>query len=229
MLDVAEQISALIDAAVPPLTTDEIRARVQRRDRRRQIAALGVGILVAASILGFIASTTRSTDDHPPRIAIATPTTVPVARPPVGSTIGMLEIDAIGLRTDVREGIDGATLRRGPGHDPRSAMPGQTGIVVINGHSTIYSHPFLDLDVLEPGTFISLTTPRGRFEYSVVRQVRVNPEDLDATVRASDAALALVTYAPKGSSQFRLVVFARAAGATGFSGVAGGPDSSVGN
>ena len=110
------------------------------------------------------------------------------------------------------EGIDTANLRRGPGHDPRSPLPGAPGDTVIWGHSTIYSHPFLHLNELRKGDTISLTRSGDRFAYTVTQARRVDPPDLDRTIHDSNASLTLVTFAPLGSKRQRLVVSARSTG-----------------
>ena len=48
-------------------------------------------------------------------------------------------------------------LKRGPGHYPHSAAPGEDGNVAVAGHRTTYGAPFFDLDALAAGDRLDLT------------------------------------------------------------------------
>ena len=48
--------------------------------------------------------------------------------------IGRLEIEKIGLAVMILEGTDNQALRRGVGHIPETALPGESGNVGIAGH-----------------------------------------------------------------------------------------------
>ena len=75
-----------------------------------------------------------------------------------------------GLSAVVVEGNGAGELRRGPGHYPATALPGQRGTVAIAGHRTTYGAPFRHLDDLERGDRIELAMPYGRFTYRVEAQ-----------------------------------------------------------
>ena len=139
----------------------------------------------------------------------STTTAAPELRPAIGTKLGTLRIDAINVRADFFEGTDTATQRKGPGLDPQSARPGEPGTVVIEGHRTTYTHPFVDLDRVHAGDRVDLTTTGALFAYSVEGSRVVKAADLDATLHTSNAALALVTQNPKYSAAQRLVVSAR--------------------
>ena len=61
--------------------------------------------------------------------------------------------------TYVVAGVGREDLKKGPGHYPETPMPGQLGNSAIAGHRTTYGEPFFDLDELEPGDEIIVTTP----------------------------------------------------------------------
>lgn len=74
------------------------------------------------------------------------------------------------------------------------------------GHRTTYGAPFLDLDQLEPGDEVVLTSPAERFVYLVRSVDVVNP---DEPVGASlDPTLVLSTPHPKYASHQELRVTA---------------------
>jgi sortase A len=75
-----------------------------------------------------------------------------------GSPVAILEIPKLGLRQVVFEGTSGGVLRAGPGHRRDTVLPGQAGLSVIMGRHAAYGGPFRDLDLLQPGHEIFLTT-----------------------------------------------------------------------
>jgi sortase A len=113
----------------------------------------------------------------------------------------------------VVEGVGVEDLKKGPGHYPGTAMPGQPGNFVVAGHRTTYGNPFFDLDDLRPGDEVSVTDrQRRQWVYSVVRQEVVSPNakrvlgpDPLGTGRPT---LTLTTCHPRFSNAQRLVVFA---------------------
>jgi sortase A len=85
-----------------------------------------------------------------------------------------LTIPDIALETFVVQGMDDASLRRGPGHDPNSSAPGQ-GNCVIAGHRNVYGSFFYRLDELQSGSLITLENRNGTFNY-IVNEVFVTPD-----------------------------------------------------
>lgn len=90
-----------------------------------------------------------------------------------------LEIPDIGLTTFVVQGWDSAALRRGPGHDPNSSLPGE-GNCAIAGHRNTYGSFFYRLDELLPGAPIIIENREGRFVYAVERLF--STPDTDVTI-----------------------------------------------
>lgn len=85
----------------------------------------------------------------------------------------------------VVQGLDESALRRGPGHDPNSGLPGEAGNCVIAGHRNTYGSWFYRLDELWSGSVIRLKTAKQTFTYTVVEVTTVS--DTDTTVlRAPD-------------------------------------------
>ena len=139
-----------------------------------------------------------------------TPTVGPTAPPsaPEGDAIGHLVIPKIGLDAYVVQGTDDSSLRQGPGHYPATPYPGQRGNAAIAGHRTTYGAPFGDLDQLEGGDLIEITTLQGSFEYRVYDKIVVDPGDfgvLDPDP-ARPATLTLTTCHPKYSASQRLII-----------------------
>ena len=128
--------------------------------------------------------------------------------PELGSGIAIIEAPTIGLRAVVVEGVGVSDLRLGPGHLPRSPLPGQPGNVVISGHRTTYGAPFSRLNELSKGDVIRLVTARGTFDYQVSQQRIVAPTEVSVIAPTRDTRLTLTTCHPKFSAKQRLVVTA---------------------
>ena len=126
--------------------------------------------------------------------------------PDAGTPFGELEIPSIGLDKVLFEGVDVATLKKGPGHMPWTPLPGQPGNAVISGHRTTYGAPFFDLDKVENGDQIIVTTALGKSVYEIRRTIIVAPTDVWVTEEMQGAWLTLTTCNPKYSARQRLVV-----------------------
>ena len=69
----------------------------------------------------------------------------------------------LGLNMVFVNGTDTATLKKGPGRDPRTYMPGEGELIYIAGHRTTYLAPFARIDTLRPGDRVTLRVPYGTF------------------------------------------------------------------
>lgn len=131
-----------------------------------------------------------------------------IEAPPLGEPLGLIEIPAIDVEEAVVEGIGRSELQKGPGHYPHSPLPGRSGNVSIAGHRTTYGAPFGDIDALEGGDEIIVTTPDGVFTYVVAEQHVVDPSDVSVVEHTDDARLTLTTCHPRYSARERLIVVA---------------------
>lgn len=138
--------------------------------------------------------------------------------PQAGEALGTIEIPDIGLTRNIVEGIRRDDLRKGPGHYPGSPLPGQPGNSSIAGHRTTYGQPFYDLDQLEPGDLIKVTTVQGEHFYEVMPYTNddgdevgyfiVDPSQTEVLEDFGDNRLTLTACHPKRSSRQRIVVTA---------------------
>jgi sortase A len=85
-----------------------------------------------------------------------------------GDAIGLLEAPSIGLEQVFVEGDGPLRLKRGPGHDPHTPMPGAAGRSVIDGRLVTYGAPFHRLRDLRNGDVIYVTTSLGRSRFHVI-------------------------------------------------------------
>jgi sortase A len=154
------------------------------------------------------------TEPAPEESGTSAPAAVPLANqnlPAVenGDAIARLEIPSIGVNDIIVAGVGTSDLKKGPGHYPDTPLPGQLGNAAIAGHRTTYGQPFFDVDKLEPGDEIIVTTLSGRFVYRVTGQEIVDPSDYGvvATVNPDVANLTLTSCNPKWTAQQRIVIF----------------------
>jgi sortase A len=146
----------------------------------------------------------------------SSPAPPPAAEP--GSALAVLHIPRLGEQNDeptvVVEGVSTADLKRGPGHIPGTALPGQIGNVVLSGHRTTYGAPFARVDELRPGDAVVVETRDSWFTYSVTGTRVVEPTAVEVTwpvpgqrgATATEALLTLTTCHPRYSARQRLVV-----------------------
>lgn len=142
-------------------------------------------------------------------LAAETPAASPIAPPPPdaaprpsppaptvvvrGSAIGSLSIPRVRLSAIVLHGSDARTLRRGPGHLENTALPGDSGNVVIAGHRDSFFRPLRNVRL---GDDIFLDTPGERFRYRVTSLRVVHPRDLSVLEPTGEATLTLITCYP---------------------------------
>ncbi len=117
------------------------------------------------------------------------------------------------------EGVDPEPLKRGPGHYPGTAAPGQPGNFAVAGHRTTYGAPFYHLDQLRTGDEVHVVDRDQRaWVYEVVETRVVLPDEVwvidDDPFESGAPMLTLITCEPRFSLAKRLIVFAELRGAT---------------
>ena len=145
----------------------------------------------------------------------ATRGAVPVAAS-LGQGLAVLRIPRLGrdYAQVVLEGVSVADLKRGPGHYPGTALPGQVGNVVVSGHRTTYGAPFKELDLLQPGDAVVVETRDTWFTYRTSGTTIVAPTAVEVTypvpgrpdARPTQRLLTLTTCHPEYSARERMIV-----------------------
>jgi sortase A len=155
-----------------------------------------------------------------------------VSRIPLGKGIANIYIPAFGLDYvyTIVEGTSLDQLAEGPGHYPKSALPGAVGNFAVAGHRVGKGSPFLNLDKLRAGDAIVIETKAYWYTYRVLgnratgdttrgtlgipgMQI-VNPGDVDVidpvpgapTARPRFPFITLTTCHPKFSARQRLII-----------------------
>jgi len=126
-----------------------------------------------------------------------------------GQAIGRIVIGRIGLDMVLVNGTDHDTLKKGPGRDLRSFMPGEDRLVYIAGHRTTYLAPFSHIDDIRNGDSIRLELPYGTFVYRAVRHRVVTANDLSVLRSPRHEQLELQACHPRFFATHRYIVYAR--------------------
>jgi LPXTG-site transpeptidase (sortase) family protein len=122
--------------------------------------------------------------------------------------IAALSIPRVHLSAIVLEGSDARTLRRGPGHVENTALPGNSGNVVIAGHRDTFFRPLRDVHT---GDDVFDETRHGTVRYRVGSLRGVKASDLSVLEPTDEATLTLVTCYPfwvLGNAPDRFIVTA---------------------
>jgi LPXTG-site transpeptidase (sortase) family protein len=109
-----------------------------------------------------------------------------------GSAVAVLEIPRLGLKEVVFEGTDPSVLTGGPGHLRSTPLPGQPGVSIIMGRSTMYGGPFGRISTLSPDDTFTVTTGQGVHTYRVLG-VRRAGETQPPPLASGGGRLTLVT------------------------------------
>jgi sortase A len=203
-----------------------------RSTLRASIRAFGFGcLMVGSGLAGYVGwllwgtglETARAQDQL--RTSVSREWDHPTPPPPTeerylpGEAYASIVIPAIDLDFIVVEGPPNESylssswitqLKKGPAHYPDTADPWDgTGRVAIAGHRTTYLHPFLDLDLVQPGDRLRLITKHGTFIYEVDR-IFVLPAAGSGVVleQTERPTLVLTTCNPRYSSRERLILTA---------------------
>ena len=194
-------------------TTTEVRVTPQPTTVTATSPVADTTTTVAPSTTSIAAPAPPSLPPGPPVGApVVAALSTPIAPPPDMKgqepvlVIGSIEIPKLGVVDYLYEGIRLTTLDRGPGHWPRTAMPGHTGNVVVAGHRTSHGKPFRNVDQLIPGDEVIFTTDAGRFVYIVVSTEIVKPDAMRVISQTLGFTATLTACHPVGSTDERIIV-----------------------
>ena len=161
-----------------------------------------------AEFTRLVAEQTTGTTGQP---SSSTATTTPTATVPnrPNKALALLEVPTAGIADVIVEGVSVSALRHGPGHVPRTALPGEPGNSAIAGHRTTYGAPFADLDRVRIGDEATVTTLKGKFVYEVINTKIIKPNQTDVLQPVKNKTLlTLITCNPRYSTSQRLIVVA---------------------
>ena len=126
-----------------------------------------------------------------------------------GEVIGRLRVPRMGVNMLLVNGTDHDTLRKGPGRDNRTFMPGENRLVYIAGHRTTYLAPFSHIDRLRSGDRVTIEVPYGTFIYAVTRHRIVKSTDLSVLRSPRHELVELQACHPRFFASHRYIAYAR--------------------
>jgi sortase A len=124
------------------------------------------------------------------------------------SVIGNLKIQQLGLSVPIMSDYQAASLLKGIGHIPGTAMPGGLGTVGLAGHRDTYFRP---LRGIKKDMDIQLASQTGTYHYAVDSTEIVTPDHVEVLAIGAHPGLTLITCYPfyyVGSAPKRFIVHA---------------------
>jgi sortase A len=126
-----------------------------------------------------------------------------------GQVIGRLRVPRMGVNMLLVNGTDHDTLKKGPGRDARTFMPGENRLVYIAGHRTTYLAPFSHIDRLRSGDRVTIEVPYGTFIYAVTRHRIVKSTDLSVLRSPRHELVELQACHPRFFASHRYIAYAK--------------------
>jgi len=120
-----------------------------------------------------------------------------------------IQIPKIRVDSAVVSGDNWQALSLGVGHHIGSADPGQQGNIVLSAHNDVYGETFRNLDQLQPGDQVMVSSIDRTYTYVVQGRQLVSPTDVWVMQSQGDARqLTLISCYPYQVDTKRIVVFA---------------------
>jgi sortase A len=126
-----------------------------------------------------------------------------------GEAIGRIKVPRMGVNMILVNGTDHDTLKKGPGRDLRTFMPGENRLVYVAGHRTTYLAPFSHIDRLKKGDRVTLEVPYGTFIYSITGHRIVKSTDLSVLRSPRHELVELQACHPRFFASHRYIAYAR--------------------
>src|SRR5438067_1648068 len=126
-----------------------------------------------------------------------------------GEALGRLRVQRMSMSMVLVNGTDHETLKKGPGRDLQSFMPGENRLVYIAGHRTTYLAPFSHIDRMRSGDRVTIEVPYGIFVYAVTHHRIVKATDLSVLRSPRHEQLELQACHPRFFATHRYIAYAR--------------------
>jgi len=119
-----------------------------------------------------------------------------------------IQIPAIGVDAPVVQGDSWEQLKKGVAQHLGTPDPGETGNIVLSGHNDVFGEVFRNLDRLQPGDAVILTTSQRRYVYKITGTQLVEPRAVEVMAPTPDARVTLISCHPYLVDVHRIVVSA---------------------
>jgi len=125
-----------------------------------------------------------------------------------GDAVARLRVPRLDLNAIVVEGTGAADLRRGPGRDERTFMPGEGELSYVAGHRTTFGAPFAHIDRMRPGDIATIEMPYATLTYRVTGYRIVPDTQLSVLETRGRDELVLQACHPRFFAKERYIVYA---------------------
>ncbi len=126
-----------------------------------------------------------------------------------GQAIGQIRVPRLHLNMILVNGTDHDTLKKGPGRDRRTYMPGEGQLVYIAGHRTTYLAPFAHIERLRSGDRVTLDVPYATFRYRVFKHRIVGANEMSVLRSHGVEVVELQACHPRFFASHRYIAYAR--------------------
>lgn len=136
---------------------------------------------------------------------------IPVPTPsPAHAT--RIQIGAIGVDAPIVQGDGWEQLKKGVGQHIGTANPGAKGNLVLSAHNDVFGEIFRDLDKLQGGDEIVVSTSQQSYVYVVKQTLIVEPTRIEVLNPSQDPIVTLISCYPYMVNNQRIVVTAELQG-----------------
>ena len=126
-----------------------------------------------------------------------------------GQALGRIIIPHLGLNMILVDGTATESLKKGPGRDLRTFLPGEGQLVYVAGHRTTYLAPFSHIDAMRIGDRVTIELPYVTAVYRVTSHLIVPADDLGRLRSHGREVLALQACHPRFFATNRYIVYAK--------------------
>ncbi len=117
-------------------------------------------------------------------------------------------IPKIGVDAPVIDGVSWEDLKKGVGHLPNSAQPGERGNMYLAAHNDIFGEIFKDLDKLNVGDKFYVYAGPSKYTYIISEKRIIEPTEVDVMLPTTEPVATLQTCYPYLIDTHRLIVVA---------------------
>ena len=117
-----------------------------------------------------------------------------------------IQIPALGVDAPVVQGDGWEQLKKGVAQHIGSAIPGESGNIVLTAHNDVFGEIFRDLDKLETGDQIIIYTGQRSFTYVVSGAEIVEPTAVEVLASTKQPIATLISCYPYLVDNKRIVV-----------------------
>jgi sortase A len=131
---------------------------------------------------------------------------VPIEVKPATNSPTRIVIPKIQVDAPIINGVSWEDLKKGVGHLPGSANPGERGNLYLAAHNDIFGEIFRYLEKLEVGDEYFIHAGEQKFRYVVKEKRIINPTDVEVMLPTTEPVATLQTCYPYLVDTHRLVV-----------------------